>query len=108
MQVERQITGRLKTFLGILLQAMAHDVIKRRRYPAIASKEICRIFLEDGAGRVRWSRPRKCPPAREHFIEHCTEGKNVGTSVGLLPPHLFWGHVSCGAHDHALSGARGF
>ena len=35
-----------------------------------------------------------------------TEGKNVGTRIGLLSAHLLWRHIARGAHDQSLFGVE--
>src|SRR5713101_1370737 len=99
MQVERQVTSRLETLLGILFQAVKHDAIKRGRDLRIGGEQIGGIFLENGTRCVRGSRPLKGATARKHFVEHGAEGKNVGTRISRLSAHLFWRHITSRAQD---------
>src|SRR5262249_55111852 len=83
-----QVGRRLETLWGLLLQTPAYDVGDERR-----RNDLWRLRACDGGERVHSRRAGKRAPAGQHFVEHCTEGEDVGARVEGLALCLFRRHV---------------
>ena len=44
--------------------------------------------------------------ARKHFVQHRTEGEDVGARIGGLAAYLLGRHIARRTHDHAHRGVR--
>ena len=83
-EIEGDIAGGLEAILGILLQAMLHDSLERRRDIAIRFDEIRRILFQDGAHRVGGGVAAGMRACREHLVEDCAEAEDVGAGVDRM------------------------
>ena len=101
-QVERQVAGRLKSFPGILLQAMADGTLQGQRRLFIE----WRIVFQHRAHAVRVGASRERALARNHFVQDATQAENVGARIDRIAAHLFRRHVrrraqyNAGCRDH--------
>ena len=69
--------------------------------------ELPGFFVTDGSERVRLGLAVKCVLPREHFVEHRSEGKDIGTRVHPPAFRLFGRHVGHRADQGACFGSRG-
>ena len=100
-EVERQVASRMETLRRILLQAVAHDALEPGRNIARGFGQLGRLFVQDRAHGVGGAVAMERALARNHLVENCAEGENVGLGYRRLAAHLLGRHVADGAHDHA-------
>ena len=106
-ELRRDVARALPAVVGVLLQALAHHVVERRR-------RTCAWTLEIGGGcadtiaAIRLVRRLALEGAasRGHLVEHGAEREDVGARVGRLPLELLGRHVLERADDRALLGER--
>ena len=104
LEVERQIVGRVKTLLRILLQAVPHDALEPRREVLVGQREVRRVLPQDRRHRVGGGVAVEGALAREHLVEDRAEGEDVAAGVGLPPAHLLGRHVADRPEDHSRLG----
>ena len=69
--------------------------------------ELLGFFVTDGSERVQLGLSVKCALPREHFVEHRSEGEDIGTRVHPPAFSLFGRHVGDRADQGACFGSRG-
>ena len=68
---------------------------------AIRFNQVGRVFLQDRMHRLERGIAPKGPLAREHLVQDCSEGKNVGPVVCRLAAHLFGRHIARRAQNRS-------
>jgi hypothetical protein len=90
--------GVLEALIWVFGQTGADDPIQGRWGHGLYLPEGYRLSVEHRGDEARLGLAFKGPVARSHLVEHCTEGKEIASSVRLLAFHLFGGHVLKCAH----------
>src|SRR5215467_8311406 len=90
LQIMRKFRRSRITIFGIALERTIDDLLKLRRDTWIELARRNRVVqqpvIHDGEG----IRTLKRSFAREHFIEHHAQSKNIAAAVASLAFHLFW------------------
>ena len=94
----------LPAVVGVLLEALAHDVVERRRRQRLHGRDRRRLASETIAAiRLVFDLALERAPARRHLVEQRAEREDVGPRVGLLPLELLGRHVLERAEDRPFA-----
>ncbi len=91
---------------GILLQALLHDVVERRRRHRLDRRDRRRLGREDRRDQARLRLAVEGAPPRRHLVEERPEREDVGPRVGLRALELLGRHVLERAEDRPRGGER--
>ena len=84
---ESEITRRLKTVGGILLEAVRHDFAQAAWN---AARQFRRLGPQDRLHRVHGGLALEWRCATQHLVQHHAEAEDVAAMVGVGAPHLLW------------------
>ena len=98
LQRKGQIRSRLKTLLGILLQA---TLITRARAGGVSAQLRDRrgLFVQDGGHGLAEVGLSKLA-VRKHLVQDCAKSEDVAPSIDGPSAYLLRGHVADRAHHH--------
>src|SRR5262249_40021148 len=91
-EFDAHICNRMPSKLGILVKTTAKHFSNSRVERRGQQTEVW-FALEYKCEHVRYFLALKCLPAREHFVEHATKGKDVGTLICRATACLLGRHV---------------
>ena len=106
LELGRDVARALPAVLGILLQALAHHVVERRRRHALHARDRGRLGRDDRGDQARARLALERAASRGHLVEHRAQREDVGARVRRLPLELLGRHVLERADDRALLGER--
>ena len=92
-QLQPNVPRGLKTVVGVFLQARFHYALERWRCERLNRRNRLRIFFQNRAGHADLAFPVKRPPARDRFIEHRAQRKNIRPRIRFLAFQLLGRHV---------------
>ncbi len=106
-QVVREISRRCIALLALLREAALHDPAQRHGGARRRLGQRFRLLADDRRHRLRRARAREGAPARDHFVEHRSEGKLVRPEIENLAERLLRRHVADRPqHDAGLRRGR--
>ena len=94
-----RISDIAQTALGVFFQATLQQTLRFLRHSIPL-----RIVLQDRSQRFGSRLTAERLFAREHFVEHCAEGPNIGPLIDRLAASLLRAHVRGRAQDHPGTG----
>lgn len=95
------IVRRLPSILGVLLETPAHDMVERRRCHLHDARDRGRLRRDDGGDETGFRLGLEGALTGGHLIEHRTQGKDIGPSIGLEALELLGCHVLEGSENRA-------
>src|SRR5215469_13451211 len=68
--------------------------------------QLGRVIFQDSGHRFSPCITAKSAMSSQHFVQNCTQSKDVGPSVYRFSANLLWSHITGSAHHHAGSRLR--
>src|SRR5215472_16401197 len=106
LELQLQISRRLKTLVGVFCQTSADGVLEHYWNIRLNRAHRLQVVFENCRRDFELRFALESPLSGCQFVENCAEGKNIAARVGLFPFDLFWRHVLNGAEDRTLGGQR--
>ena len=106
LECHSQVRHRLPAALGTLVETAENHPLEVARQPRDHAARWFRRFRQDRRECRHLCRTVERAAARDHFVEHGTEGKDIGSRVRRFSLDLFGSHVSRGAQDRPFLGLR--
>ena len=88
VQSKRQVARRLKAILRLLLQTVAHDLLKRYRDAGLLQIDFRRALQQHCGDRVYLGLAAKCSASGQHFVKNRAHAEDVTAVVHCLAPQL--------------------
>src|SRR5215469_12055461 len=107
LQRERQILCRLEPILWVFFQAVANDLLIRRRNLGLLQIGTGRLFAQDRSHRVDFRFALKGPASGYHLVENRAKAEDVTAVIDCLAAKLLRRHVGYSAYDRAVLCDRG-
>ena len=104
LQLQVNVLRGLPTLIRVLGKADLHDSLEGRRRHGLQRSDRGWFKRKDGCDQACFRLSRKCRLSGRHFIEHGSQGENVGTDVGLFAFQLLRGHILKRSQQRPFSG----
>jgi hypothetical protein len=108
LQLQRDIVRALNPVGRICHQAGAQQPVERDGRRRLQRRHRRRLSIQNRRNQARLRFALESLSTGEHLVQHCTEGKDVGPRIGVLPLELLGRHVLERAEDRSVAGQFGW